>query len=94
MDFTGKRWVLDGGVGHLLKESGIVMDNLPYEEQFVAGALANAERPQHVEDVHCQYLAAGVDVITTNSFAATPYALRSTHSPNKAWELIEAKHHR
>lgn len=31
--------ILDGGMGHLLKERGIHLPGLPYEQQFLAGAL-------------------------------------------------------
>jgi homocysteine S-methyltransferase len=68
--------LLDGGTGHLLKTTGLRIDGLSYDQQFLAGAIANAEQPDGVERAHALYAAAGADVLTTNSFAAAPRALR------------------
>ncbi|KAI8466981.1 MAG: Homocysteine S-methyltransferase [Monoraphidium minutum] len=67
--------LLDGGTGHLLKEWGARLPGLPLEQQFLAGAVANASDPALVRRAHAAYIAAGADVITTNSFAATRHAL-------------------
>ncbi|KAL7451594.1 hypothetical protein ACHAWC_003421 [Mediolabrus comicus] len=60
--------VLDGGMGHELKLRGID------DGSFVSGLLANENLLQAstVESIHYDYLAAGCDVITTNSFVAVP----------------------
>ena len=60
--------MLDGGMGHELKLRGIS------DETFVTGVLANENLLQAstVEAIHYDYLAAGCDVITTNSFVAVP----------------------
>lgn len=61
--------VLDGGMGHELKLRGIDDGS-----GFVSGVLANENLLQAstVESIHNDYLAAGCDVITTNSFVAVP----------------------
>jgi S-methylmethionine-dependent homocysteine/selenocysteine methylase len=69
--------ILDGGMGHELKLRGIS------DGTFLAGVLANQSSSNNsdiVESIHLDYLNAGCDVITTNSFVAvsvtqgvTPY---------------------
>jgi homocysteine S-methyltransferase len=58
--------ISDGGMGHELKRRGIS------DGTFVAGALANEKYSNSdiVETIHREYIAAGCDVITTNSFVA------------------------
>jgi hypothetical protein len=33
--------LLDGGLGHLLKEKGLRIPGLPYDQQFLAGVLVS-----------------------------------------------------
>ena len=70
--------VLDGPWGTLLQEKGLVAadyrgDRLRDHPRDVTGDpdLLNLTRPDVVLDVHRQYLAAGADIITTNTFTAT-----------------------
>ena len=57
--------ILDGGMGHELKLRGVS------DGTFVAGLLANENNNcSIVESIHEDYLDAGCDVITTNSFVA------------------------
>ena len=65
--------ILDGGMGHELKLRGIS------DGTFLAGVLANDpddsiscanSNSAIVEPIHFDYLIAGCDVITTNSFVA------------------------
>ena len=65
---TDEVTLLDGGMGHELKNRGLSSDG-----SFLAGALANEGRhAEIVESIHCDFLAAGCEVITTNSFVAVP----------------------
>ncbi len=70
--------VLDGPWGTLLQGIGLTAadyrgERLRDHPRDVAGDpdLLNLTRPDVVRDVHRQYLAAGADVITTNTFTAT-----------------------
>lgn len=60
--------ILDGGMGHELKNRGIS------DGSFLAGVLANEDNGGSavVESIHLDFLTAGCDVITTNSFVAVP----------------------
>ena len=59
--------VLDGGTGRELKRIGA-----PFRQPEWS-ALALIEAPQFVTRVHEAYVAAGADVITTNSYAIVPF---------------------
>lgn len=52
----------DGAMGTMLQEAGLKLGELP--------ELLNIENPDVVLNVHRQYLAAGSDVVTTNTFGA------------------------
>lgn len=59
--------VLDGGTGRELARSGA-----PFRQPEWS-ALALIEGPKFVSAVHRAYVAAGADVITTNSYAVVPF---------------------
>ena len=67
LHMRNKITILDGGIGHELKLRGVCSDGT-----FVAGLRANENKDINnvVESIHVDYLAAGCDVITTNSFVA------------------------
>jgi S-methylmethionine-dependent homocysteine/selenocysteine methylase len=80
--------VLDGGIGHALKLGGAVSTIAPEtKEYFMAGALANLENPQLVTDIHREFIEAGCDVITANSYVVTPYNLHKFGLDKKTHEL-------
>jgi len=84
--------VLDGGVGHLLKSRGIqtLCPDLAFDDLFVAGSVANVKRPELVEQVHREYIEAGADVITTNTFACTKWNLAKVGMEGEALEMAIA----
>ena len=59
--------ILDGGIGRQLQAIGA-----PFRQPEWS-ALALMEAPQFVREVHDQFIAAGADVITTNSYAIVPF---------------------
>ncbi|MEV6522320.1 methionine synthase [Longispora sp. NPDC051575] len=70
--------VLDGAWGTMLQGAGLTPadyrgDLLPAHTHDVTGDpdLLNLTRPDVILDVHRQYLAAGADITTTNTFTAT-----------------------
>lgn len=60
----------DGGMGSLLQKSGLPNGELP--ERW------NITNPEKIVDVHLSYLKAGSDIITTNTFGASPLKLVDT----------------
>lgn len=64
MERFGKELVyFDGGMGTLLQAMGLKGGERP--------EMWNIEHPQRVRDVHARYLAAGCDIVTSNTFGAT-----------------------
>jgi S-methylmethionine-dependent homocysteine/selenocysteine methylase len=63
----GKFQILDGGMGRELKRIGA-----PFRQPEWS-ALAMIEAPEAVLAVHRSYVAAGAEVITTNSYALVPF---------------------
>jgi S-methylmethionine-dependent homocysteine/selenocysteine methylase len=59
--------LLDGGTGRELKRMGA-----PFRQPEWS-ALALLEAPEYVTRVHAAFIAAGADVITTNSYAVVPF---------------------
>lgn len=64
---TNKTLLLDGGTGRELLRLGA-----PFRQPEWS-ALALMEGPRFVSEVHQRYIAAGADVITTNSYAVVPF---------------------
>jgi len=59
--------VLDGGFGTMLQERGHTPDQLPEEW--------NISRPDVVRDIHLEYFLAGAQIVTSNTFGASPLKL-------------------
>lgn len=55
--------IADGGMGTLLLERGLGRGECP--------ELLNVERPDLIEEIHSEYIAAGADIILTNTFGGT-----------------------
>lgn len=71
--------LIDGGLGTLLQERGLRAGDLPETMNFTA--------PDVVRKIHGEYIAAGADVITANTFGANRRKLGSTE---KVRETISA----
>jgi 5-methyltetrahydrofolate--homocysteine methyltransferase len=59
--------LLDGGMGSALIDRGLILGQCP--------ELWNLERPDDVLEIHASYLAAGSDIIQTNTFGGNAVAL-------------------
>jgi methionine synthase I (cobalamin-dependent) len=60
--------ILDGAMGSLLQQHGIPRD------EYLWMSLANITHPDTVIELHKQYIDAGADIITTNTFRTNPAA--------------------
>src|SRR5438034_241919 len=72
-------YVFDGAVGTRLYDKGIYI-NRSYDE-------LNLTNPDLVREVHEEYVAAGADIIETNSFGATRHKLQPYGLENKIREI-------
>jgi len=77
-----KPLVLDGPMGTLLIERGIDLGS----KLWSALALINA--PDQVKKIHKEYIEAGADIITTNTFRTNPYAVKLSNSNFSSKELV------
>ncbi|WP_300298319.1 homocysteine S-methyltransferase family protein, partial [uncultured Intestinimonas sp.] len=59
--------ILDGAMGTMLQSAGLPAGQEP--------ELWNVQRPEAVLDIHRQYLAAGADIVTANTFGANSVKL-------------------
>ncbi|MDO4582093.1 MAG: homocysteine S-methyltransferase family protein [Bacillota bacterium] len=69
--------IFDGGLGTMIQAAGLPPGHIP--------ELWNIERPHVISGIHRQYLEAGADILTTNTFGANrlklagaPYGVRQT----------------
>jgi homocysteine S-methyltransferase len=62
--------ILDGAMGSLLQ-----LHNVPRDE-YMWMSMANITHPQEVIKLHREYIDAGADIITTNTFRTNPEAVR------------------
>ncbi len=60
----------DGGMGTCLQEKGLEAGQLP--------ELWNFSHPEVIEEIHLAYLAAGSDIVTTNTFGANRFKLKNS----------------
>lgn len=71
--------ILDGGMGHLLRRNGVEISGpIGTMERFLGVALANRDAPELVLRSHLEFIDAGADVITTNTYACVPAAVNVT----------------
>ena len=79
---AGGRALLDGGVGTEIQRRGGSLQ--------AWAALANAERPELVRAVHADFLAAGADVISANTFGCSEPRLAAWGLAGREEELNRA----
>jgi methionine synthase I (cobalamin-dependent) len=78
---AGHLILLDGATGTELERRGVPMHEL------VWSGMALETHPDVVRDVHQDYIAAGADIITTNTFATLGLSLRGTDFEDRVAEL-------
>jgi methionine synthase I (cobalamin-dependent) len=83
--------LLDGGMGHLLKQTVPHLPGLPFDQQFLASCLAVQSSPDAVTRAHAAYIAAGCGVLTTSSFVATAHNLGKVGRAGDQQALIEVR---
>jgi 5-methyltetrahydrofolate--homocysteine methyltransferase len=79
--------VLDGATGTALQGVHLTADDFGGPELEGCNENLCATRPDVVDGVHEGYLAAGCDVVETNSFGGTPLVLGEYELADQAWEL-------
>ena len=75
--------ILDGGTGRQLQRIGA-----PFRQPEWS-ALALMESPDHVVQAHTDFIDAGADVITTNSYALVPFHIGEDRFDKQAGQLLD-----
>ena len=75
----GRVHVFDGAMGTLLYARGVFV-NVCYDE-------LNLSRPELVREIHAEYVAAGAEILETNTFGANPVKLSSYGLDGKVAEI-------
>lgn len=81
--FMNKMMILDGGMGRELHRRGA-----PFRQPEWS-ALALMEAPESVRAVHADFIRAGAQVITTNSYAVVPFHIGAERFAAEGETLIE-----
>ncbi|GGI55295.1 methionine synthase [Oxalicibacterium solurbis] len=91
--------ILDGAMGTMIQRYKLTEEDyrgqrfadfaVPGKELFVKGnnELLSLTRPDVISEIHEQYLAAGADLIETNTFGATTVAQDDYHMAHLAYEM-------
>ena len=91
--------ILDGAMGTMIQRYKLTEEDyrgerfanfaVPGKEIFVKGnnELLTLTQPHVIQEIHEQYLAAGADLIETNTFGATTIAQDDYHMPHLAYEM-------
>jgi len=79
--------VFDGATGTHLQGQNLTADDFGGEHLNGCNEILVASKPSAVEAVHRDYLAAGCDVVETNSFGSTPIVLAEYGLADRAYEL-------
>lgn len=72
--------ILDGAMGTMLQRKGLQGNS----ESF------NLTNPETIGEIHNEYIEAGADIITTNSFSANSISQSEYNLPEKAGQMAEA----
>ncbi len=76
---TKNRLIFDGAFGTMLQKKGLKPGEIPEELNFT--------HPQWITEIHQAYLAAGSQVLTTNTFGANRYKL--AHSSHNVTQTVK-----
>ncbi|HEY9576314.1 MAG TPA: homocysteine S-methyltransferase family protein, partial [Pseudobacillus sp.] len=78
---------LDGAMGTMLQQANLTEEDFGGEEYDGCNEYLNITAPHVIEKIHRDYLAAGTDIIETNSFGGTPLVLNEYNLGDQAYEI-------
>ncbi len=79
--------ILDGAMGTMLQNENLTADDFGGEELDGCNENLVLTRPDIISKIHRQYLEAGADIISTNTFGGTPLVLNEYDLGEKAEEI-------
>ena len=82
--------IIDGAMGTMLQNENLTAEDFGGEEYEGCNENLVLTRPDVIEKIHREYLAAGADIICTNTFGSTPLVLNEYDLGEKADEINTA----
>jgi 5-methyltetrahydrofolate--homocysteine methyltransferase len=82
--------VLDGAMGTMIQARGLGAEDFGGARYEGCNEHLNLTRPDVVTDIHAAYLAAGADLISTNTFGCAPYVLAEYGLAERCHEITLA----
>lgn len=82
---AGRPLILDGAIGSLL-QGKLKME----KNSLLWSSMLNLTQPNLVRDVHREYISAGAEIITTNTFRTNPAILKKAGMLDKAKSIVNA----
>ncbi|WP_420819026.1 methionine synthase [Paenibacillus nanensis] len=79
--------ILDGAMGTMIQQANLTEADFGGAELDGCNEMLVLTRPDVISSIHEQYLAAGADIIETNTFGATSVVLAEYDIPEKAREI-------
>ncbi len=79
--------ILDGAMGTMIQQADLTAEDFGGEEFEGCNELLVLTRPDVIRSIHEGYLAAGADIIETNTFGSTAVVLSEYDIPEKAREI-------
>jgi len=79
--------ILDGAMGTMLANAGLVPSDFGGNTFDGCNEILTETRPEIVREIHEAYLAAGADIIETNTFGASPIVLEDYGLAERAFDL-------
>ncbi|MFC4597950.1 methionine synthase [Cohnella hongkongensis] len=79
--------ILDGAMGTMIQQADLTADDFGGEAYEGCNELLVLTRPDVIRSIHEAYLAAGADIIETNTFGSTAVVLSEYDIPDKAREI-------
>lgn len=79
--------ILDGAMGTMIQQANLTEDDFGGESLDGCNEILVVTRPDLISSIHEQYLAAGADIIETNTFGATSVVLAEYDLQDRSREL-------
>ncbi|CAJ1314761.1 methionine synthase [Paenibacillus nuruki] len=79
--------ILDGAMGTMIQQRDLTADDFGSDDLDGCNEILVLTRPDVIQEIHEQYLAAGADLIETNTFGATSVVLAEYDIQDQAREL-------
>jgi len=80
---------LDGGMGNELRRRKAHRNDEEFQKLWSASPLLHEDGQRHVKDAHASFVAAGAEVITTNTYACTEEILGKAGIDSELEKLVE-----